>query len=133
MIEKSLEDIKHPSLTLTQKLVHCVAIIIGWMLYFWFLYSIMYYDALLKILDIVQLFIFVNIIIIGVSYAWIKHNIHLYEKKGPRTGIRTVKDKFKQDALGSIIHADIKAIKKARFINIQIKENNKFFKVMDTD
>ena len=55
------------------------------------------------------------------TLLWVRYNVNIYRRKGPRSEIPHVIFNFSADAEGVAVVADLQALRTARYVNISLK------------
>lgn len=116
---------RQPLASLGRRIVHILAILGGWFIYFWLWWRVIYvYDQGLS--PLVALFLFSVIIVVPtITLIWILHNVRIFKHKGPRQGRTTVADNYVSDWKGRRVTADWQSVKQASIIVISVSGNDK--------
>lgn len=113
-----------------QRVLHGVVLLIGWCIYFWFLYRVVKYSS--KDLIDVGYFVLICFIVLPLTiYSWIIHNVNIFKRKGPRTNVRLANEVYEQDWLGTPVHLNIEDVRKASVVIIEITPQGKYFNSLD--
>lgn len=59
------------------------------------------------------------------TLAWMRHNIEIYQRKGPRLRVRTADERYERDWEGSAITAEWPRLRAAREIKIELEAGQK--------
>lgn len=109
---------------------HVLLILLGWVAFAWLLYQTFSNPE--------TEFWLIMIIIVGcliaipiATISWIFHNVKIFKRKGIRTGVMEVKEKYEADWEGNIIHADWSNAKSARKIVINIDATGKHYLIQN--
>lgn len=116
---------RQPLASLGHRIVHILAILGGWFIYFWLWWRVIYvYDQGLS--PLVALFLFSVIIVVPtITLIWILHNVRIFKHKGPRQGRTTIADNYVSDWKGRRVTADWQSVKQASIIVISVSGNDK--------
>lgn len=116
---------RQPLASLGRRVLHSLAILGGWFIYFWLWWRVIYvYDQGLN--PLVALFLFgVVIVVPTITLIWVLHNVRIFKHKGPRQGRTTVEDNYVADWKGRRVTADWADMKQSSSIVISVSGNNK--------
>ena len=109
-----------------QRLVHLVALIVGWGLFVWG-----WYDVLGQPWDTTALTWLIGgsaVVLPTLTLAWVLHNVGIHRRKGPRTSVRKVDETYRQDWNGREVSADLAALSRARIVIIDIEGKRKIYR-----
>lgn len=111
-------------LPLTKIFLHSIILALAWDIYILFLRKmiIIQYTEFIIICALVIIFTF---IITVCTAIWIRYNLNIYKKKGPRTTIRVAEEKYLKDWDGKSINANWAELKEANQIIILIHKTEK--------
>ena len=73
------------------------------------------------------------LIMLLVTLGWVRHNLRIYERRGPRTQVPTVREDWSRDVLGRTVEADWAAVRSASVVVIETEESVKRYVVGDVD
>ena len=63
---------------------------------------------------------------VALTSAWVRHNIAIFRRKGPRTGLPAVSESVDADALGRrIVSPGDDSLKRARLVSVSVSGNVK--------
>lgn len=109
-----------------QRLLHLIALVVGWALFFWG-----WYDVLGQLWDttaLVWLIVGSLVLLPLMTVAWVLHNVGIHRRKGPRTGVRKVDETYQHDWNGREIAADFAALARASVIVIDVEGKRKVYR-----
>jgi hypothetical protein len=108
-----------------QRLLHAVAVVGGWVLFFWGWSEVLGrpWDTRVLWWLIVGSFL----ILPFVTLVWILHNIKIFRRKGPRTGVPQVDETYRHDWNRREVCADFEALASARIVVIDIDGERKIY------
>lgn len=114
-----------------QALVHGVFVVVGWVLFFaaWWVVSRRPWDSY----DLTVLIGVAAFAIPGVTYAWIRHNVAIYRRLGPRRAARAVEPRYERDFNGRRIEADWQALSRAHRVTIDAQGAVKRYRATGVD
>lgn len=64
-----------------------------------------------------------------VTLFWVRHNIEIFERKGPRLRVRSADERYERDWEGRTINADWQGVRSAREIEIAVDAGQKNYRV----
>jgi hypothetical protein len=101
----------------------------GWALFIW-----MWRQVLLKVSAITVLraaeVLGITLFVVGcITTWWVLHNVRIFRRKGPRTGLRAVTGVFDRDFVGRILVADWEELRGAGYIEITAEDRRKRYGV----
>lgn len=109
-----------------KKLAHALALILGWLLFFWFWWHVLatqeIYGPELALLLLGSAAVFP-----ALTLYWVLHNRRIYRAKGPRRQPRIVDEHYPQDWEGRRVVADWPSLVSARSITIQVEPETKVY------
>ena len=109
--------------------LHALVVVCTWVLFFYWWYCVLpvtfLSDAALAILAILV----VSLCTVALTLGWVRYNLGIYRRKGPRLKNSDVPEVFAMDALGrDLVHAGWEAQRASRLITVSIDgENRKAF------
>jgi hypothetical protein len=109
-----------------QRLLHLAAVALGWSLFVWG-----WYDVLGQPWDTTALrwLVLGSLVVLpAMTAAWIFHNVGIYRRKGPRTGVRPVDATYAHDWNGRPVAADFTALADASIVVIDIEGERKVYR-----
>lgn len=113
------------------KLVHLLAILAGWALFFYWWYEVAVQDWNRTQ---VALIIFVTLVVAPViTVAWVLHNLSIFRRKGPRLGVPEVALEYQRDWNGREIVADWATLGAAGRIEVTVQGDRKLYTPVDPD
>lgn len=113
MIRKSLS-------TKRRLLVHFLILVTGWLLFFGAWWRVLATQRL-SYPTLGWLVLGSLIVIPLITLMWLRHNIEIHERKGPRLQVRTSDERYEHDWQGLQISADWVALRAAHSIEIKIE------------
>jgi hypothetical protein len=108
-----------------QRLLHAVAVIGGWVLFAWGWSEVLGrpWDTRVLWWLIVGSFLILPL----ATSVWILHNVGIFHRKGPRTGVPTVDETYRQDWNRREVCADFQALASARIVVIDLDGERKIY------
>ena len=109
-----------------QRLLHLIALAVGWGLFFWG-----WYDVLGQNWDttaLIWLIVGSVVLMPAMTFAWVLHNVGIHRRKGPRTGLRKVDEAYRHDWNGREIAADFAALARANVVVIDVEGKRKVYR-----
>lgn len=125
IVSSFLNDQNEDGLSLLTTFVHTVIVLLGWTLYFVFLWEMI--QTQIELMAIVGILILIFGVIIPLATTlWIRHNMNIFKKKGPRGAVTVDKEKFKSDLGDGIkIDANWEKLQKSSIMNIKVEKDKK--------
>ena len=110
------------------KLVHLLALLAGWALFFYWWYEVAVQDWNRTQ---VALIIFVTLLVAPtLTAAWVLHNLSMFRRKGPRLGVRKVPLEYPRDWNGREVVADWAALGAADLVEVTVQDGRKFYRAV---
>jgi hypothetical protein len=108
-----------------QRLLHTFAVAGGWVLFAWGWSEVLGrpWDTRVLWWLIVGSFLLLPF----VTTLWILHNVGIFHRKGPRTGVPTVDETYRQDWNRRDVCADFGALASARIVVIDVEGERKLY------
>lgn len=66
-------------------------------------------------------------IVLFINKVWVDHNVAIYRRKGPRTGVRRVSPDWSEDFLGRALAADWSSVVMSPRVDVVVRGDRKFF------
>ncbi len=113
---------------------HAFLVILGWILFFaWWVRVLS--NAVGR--DIATALLFIALTLastVVVTLVWVRYNIGIFRRKGPRRNVTKVDERYEADALGRrIAGAETAALKRARTVDVSVVDGVKRFDVPGGD
>ncbi|NWG38615.1 MAG: hypothetical protein HXY27_01410 [Hydrogenophilaceae bacterium] len=109
-----------------QKPLHVVLNLLGWILFIWFWWHVLSTQEINP--RPVSLLIMGSLLVLPlVTLLWVMHNRGIHFRKGPRTSVRQVEERYTSDWEGRTVHADWETLRQAKVIRISIDDKGKHF------
>jgi len=99
-------------------LAHGLAIVAGWVLFFWGWHRVL--AATPDFSDLRLLMMGAAIVVPVVTVSWILHNRGIHRRKGPRRHVATARLEYGADFNGREVVADFRALAQARRVQIVV-------------
>ncbi len=125
--EDSVKVDRPGSATSIRALVQLVLIVIGWFLFFWAWGSVMRFTAPETVLVTIILLAALAAVILVINLLWIRHNVNIFKKKGPRKSVPQVRYEFQRDFLGRKQVADWQNLQGEALIIVGFDDERKVF------
>lgn len=109
-----------------RKLVHGLALIAGWLLFFGFWWHVLTTQSFSR-QEITLLIVGSLIVLPAVTLYWVLHNRAIYKSKGPRRQVRVVEESYPHDWEGRQTVADWAVLKDARSILVRVESEQKVY------
>jgi hypothetical protein len=109
-----------------QRLLHLVALGVGWGLFFWGWHDVLgqHWDTT----ALIWLIVGSLVLLPAMTIAWVLHNVGIHRRKGPRTGLRKVDEAYRHDWNGREICADFGALARANVVVIDVEGERKVYR-----
>lgn len=109
-----------------QRLVHLLAIVAGWLLFWWGWHTVLArpWDSDSLVILIVGSVVMLPIL----TLLWILHNLRIHRSKGPRKAVPAAAMAYPQDWNGRAVQADWTELAGARAIVVDIEGDRKIFR-----
>lgn len=106
--------------------LHTLIVVCGWVLFFYWWSSVLpitlLSDASLAILGIFV----VSLCTVVLTLCWVRYNLGIFRRKGPRLKITDVSERFAMDTLGrDLVHAGWEAQRASRLITVSVDGENR--------
>lgn len=109
--------------TLTQR----AFVALGWAVFLWAWVTVMHYTAVQTMIGTVILLVAGMAAVEVVDLMWIKHNLNIYKKKGPRKSVPKVGQQYRRDFLGRALIAEQCSLLEDDLIVVDFDERRKTF------
>jgi hypothetical protein len=113
--------------TSIRALVQLVLVVIGWCLFLWAWVSVMRFTALETVVATIVLLAALAVVIEAINLLWIRHNINIFKKKGPRKSVPQVRYESQRDFLGRRQVADWQNLRGEALIIVGFNDERKIF------
>jgi len=113
--------------------LHALIVVCTWVLFFYWWYCVLpatlLSDAAWALFDIFA----VSLCTVVLTLGWVRYNLGIYRRKGPRRKIPDVSERFVVDALGrALVHGGWETLRASRVITVSIDgENRKILSVRE--
>ena len=111
------------------KLVHLLALLAGWALFFYWWYEVAVQDW--NRTQVALIIVVTLLVAPTLTAAWVLHNLSLFRRKGPRLGVRKVPLEYPRDWNGREIVADWAALGAADLVEVTVQDGRKFYRAAD--
>jgi hypothetical protein len=102
-------------------------VVIGWFVFLWAWVSVMRFTALETVVGTIILLATLALVIEVINLLWIRHNVTIFKKKGPRKGVPQVRYEFQGDFLGRRQDADWQNLRGEALIIVGFDDERKVF------
>ncbi len=109
-----------------RRLAHGLAIIAGWVLFFWGWHRVL--AATPDFAELRLLMLGAAIVVPVVTVSWILHNRGIHRRKGPRRQVAGARLEYRVDFNGREIVADFRALAPARQVHIVVEGTRKLYR-----
>lgn len=112
---------------------HAVIALSAWLLFFYWWRQVLEFTRWRDVV-ITLVFIFAAVLITSLlTLLWVRHNINLFRRKGPRLRITDVSEARDRDSLGRPIHWPASGVaRQSRIVSISSTEKEKFMEAGET-
>ena len=108
-------------------LVQLVLVVIGWFLFLWAWVSVMRYTAPETVAVTTILLAAFAVVVEAINLLWIRHNMKIYKKKGPRENVPQVRYEFRRDFSDRRLAADWQSLQGEALIIVSFDDGQKTF------
>lgn len=108
-------------------LVQLVLVVVGWILFLWAWVSVMRFTAPETVAVTTILLAAFAVGIEVINLLWIRHNVNIYKRKGPRKSVPRVRYEFRRDFLGRRQAADWQSLQGEALIVVSFDDEQKTF------
>lgn len=84
----------------SRRLLHALTAAAGWALFFYWWGIVLQRTGAAEIRFTLLFIAVATVLAVLLTVAWIRHNVALHQRKGPRTGVPEVSEDFRHDVLG---------------------------------
>lgn len=106
--------------------LHVLVVVIGWGIFGWSWWTVGFeqspHPAVFASLILVTL-----IVAPLVTLYWVLHNRGIYSRKGPRLGVSSATEIYKQDWAGRLVHANFEELRQSQLVIINSTPEDKYF------
>jgi hypothetical protein len=113
--------------TSIRALVQLGFVVIGWLLFLWAWVSVMRFTAPETAVATAILLAALAVVIEVINLSWIRHNVNIFKKKGPRKSVPQVRYEFRRDFLGRRQAADWQSLQREALIIVGFDDERKVF------
>lgn len=109
--------------------MHVVFAIAAWVVFAWAWYVVFVKRVSDQTLSgVLALGVFLVVMLL-LTLGWVRHNLRIYKRKGPRTTIPTVREDWTRDAMGRRIEASWQEVRSAPIVVIDASERVKRYRI----
>jgi len=106
--------------------LHALIVVCTWMLFFYWWYCVLpatlQSDAAWALLTIFA----VSLCTVVLTLGWVRYNLGIYRRKGPRRKIPDVSERVVRDALGrELVHGGWEVLRASRLITVSVDDANR--------
>jgi len=109
-----------------QRLLHVVALAVGWGLFVWGWHDVL--GQQWNTTALIWLIAGSLVLLPAMTIAWVLHNVGIHRRKGPRTGLRKVDESYRHDWNGREVSADFAALARASVVVIDVEGKRKVYR-----
>jgi hypothetical protein len=103
----------------------------GWALFIWMWRQVLLEVSAITVLRAAEV-LGITLLVVGtLTTWWVMHNVRIFRRKGPRTGLRAVTSVFERDFVGRALVADWDELRTATCIEITAEDRSKRYGVDD--
>lgn len=109
--------------------LHALIVVCAWVLFFYWWSSVLPATRLVDAVWAILAILVVSLCTVVLTLGWIRYNLGIYRRKGPRRKIPDAPERFVRDALDrDLVHGGWEALRASRLITVAIdRENRKTF------
>lgn len=108
-----------------------VAAAAGWVLFVGLWWRTLTYTPLVALARI-GLFVAVAVgVTVAANTLWIRHNLRIHRRKGPRRSVPVVEMRVERDFSGRVLDADWEAVRDSNYVLVAPTGDRKMFRVVD--
>lgn len=115
-----------------QRPVHLVLLIVGWSAYAaaWIRIGT---DEAARVGGVALFWLLAGALLLSpaITLYWVIHNLGIFQRKGPRTAVRTLEHRYERDWLGREIRADWAQVSRAAVVAIEVGEGIKHYRSVE--
>jgi len=101
--------------------LHALIVLCTWALFFYWWYLVIPSTLLSDAAWAVFVILVVSLCTVVLTLAWVRYNIGIYRRKGPRRKVTDVSERFAMDALGrDLVHDGWEGQRASRLITVSI-------------
>lgn len=116
-----------PGLASVKTFARWVLAAIGWFVFFWAWVSVMRHTSPQTMVNAAILLAAGAGASEAISLVWIRHNLNIFRKKGPRESVPRVRYEFSRDFLGRKLVGDWRSLAEEALIFVDFDEERKTF------
>ena len=113
-----------------RQILHTVIALLGWALFgYW--WTVVYARVSASEVRFTVIFVLVSLVLsIAITGLWVFHNLSIFRRKGPRTGVREVVLDYSHDPLGRPVtfESTPEILKQAPAVRVRVDANGKSFR-----
>ena len=109
--------------------LHALIVVSAWVLFFYWWYCVLPATLLADAASAILAILVVALCTVALTLGWVRYNLGIYRRKGPRRKIPDVSERVVADALGrDLVHGGWEALRASRLITVSVDgENRKIF------
>jgi len=105
--------------------LHVLIVVAGWALFFIWWAQVLRDTSLPEAALAVLVILSVSLLTALVTVGWVRYNLGIYRRKGPRRTVPDVKEDVGADARGrKLIHPGVEALRSARVVTVSLSDGN---------
>jgi hypothetical protein len=109
-----------------RRAAHLLAVVAGWLLFFWGWYRVLASSPSFTTLG--QLVLGAAVVVPVVTVSWILHNRGIHRRKGPRRHVPTATLEYRTDFHGLEVAGDFRALQQAQHVQVVIEGARKVYR-----
>jgi hypothetical protein len=105
--------------------IHVLLVLGGWALFFLWWGQVLRVTSLPETALAVLVILSVSLLTSLLTVGWVRYNLGIYRRKGPRRTVPDVQEHVGADALGrKLVHPGVEALRAARVVTVSLAEGN---------
>ncbi len=105
--------------------LHVLIVLGGWVLFFTWWGEVLHFTSLPDAAVAILVILGVSLVTALGTMGWVRYNLGIYRRKGPRRTVTDVREDAGTDALGRpLVHPGVDRLRKARRITVSMTEGN---------
>jgi hypothetical protein len=119
--------VQGPERSKRRDIAHLVLLVVPWVLVGWLWWRVGQTTAAKQLLAAMGLVVLLAAVSVLLNFAWILHNVRIFRRKGPRTGLRASELDYRMDWTGRPVVADWPAVRMAAVVVVSPAADFKVF------
>ena len=105
--------------------MHVVIVLAGWVLFFIWWGQVLRVASIPEAARAVLVILSVSLVTALATVGWVRYNLGIYRRKGPRRTVPDVSENVGTDALGrTLVHPGGEALRSARVVTVSLTDGN---------